>query len=150
MTETTNDRRARLSPGAAAGVTEQMIETQVRTFYGKIRLDPELGPIFASVIEDWEPHLLRMMDFWSSVLLMTGRYKGNPVAKHHTLDLRADHFKQWLALFIATARETCPPAAAALFRTKAEMIAESLQMAAAIARGELPLRHRPVAPDQQQ
>ncbi|WP_208112086.1 group III truncated hemoglobin [Zavarzinia compransoris] len=136
MSESAGERRCRLAPGAAVGITEDMIDAQVRAFYAKVRIDPNLGPIFASVVDDWEPHLLRMIDFWSSVLLMSGRYKGNPVAKHSALDLHAAHFAKWLCLFVETAGETCPAAAADLFRQKAEMIAESLQMSAAIARGD--------------
>ncbi|MPZ37137.1 MAG: preprotein translocase subunit TatC [Rhizobiales bacterium] len=138
MTEATDERRKRLAPGTAAGVTEAMIDAQVRVFYAKVQRDPALGPIFSRVVDDWEPHLLRMVDFWSSVLLMSGRYKGNPVAKHAPLDLRPTHFARWLHLFAETASEICPLQAADLFRQKAAMIAESLQLAAAVARGELP------------
>lgn len=137
MEESTQERRRRLAPGAGVGITEALIETQVRAFYAKIQRDPALGPIFAQAVEDWEPHLMRMTQFWSSVLLMAGSYKGNPVAKHLPLDLRPTQFARWLHLFAETADETCPPAAAALFRQKAEMIAESLQLSAAVARGEL-------------
>lgn len=126
------------SPPANAGITEELIERQVRAFYGKVRRDPVLGPIFAAVVKDWEPHLLRMCAFWSSVLLTSGRYKGNPVAKHAPLTLHPAHFARWLRLFAETANETCPPDVAALFATKAELIAQSLQLAAAVARGELP------------
>lgn len=138
MSETTEERRKRLAPGASAGITDALIEAQVRAFYQKVQRDPAIGPIFTRIVDDWEPHLLRMIDFWSSVLLMTGRYKGNPVAKHYPLGLRPTHFARWLHLFSETANEICPPEAAALFRQKAEMIAESLQLAATVARGELP------------
>jgi hemoglobin len=39
------------------GIDEAMIERLVRTFYGKIRKDPLLGPVFETRIADWEPHL---------------------------------------------------------------------------------------------
>lgn len=138
MTETIQERRQRLAPGTAAGVTEAMIDKQVRTFYAKVRRDPEIGPIFERVVDDWEPHLLRMVDFWSAVLLMSGRYKGNPVARHAPLDLGPAHFARWLQLFAETADEVCPEEAASLFQQKAAMIAESLQLAAMIGRGEAP------------
>ncbi len=137
MTDTTGELRMRLSPGAAVGVTEAMIDAQVRAFYGKIQNDPMLGPIFSRVVEDWEVHLLRMVDFWSSVLLTTGRYKGRPVPKHMPLNLEPAHFERWLRIFGETAHEICPPAAAALFMQKAKLIAESLQISAGLARGEL-------------
>ena len=64
-------------------LTEEAIRRLVDDFYAKIRVDPELGPIFARAIPgDWGPHLATMRKFWSSVMLTTGHYKGNPVAVH--------------------------------------------------------------------
>jgi hemoglobin len=131
--------RARLAPGPPVGVTEALIHTLVHAFYAKVRVDPALGPIFNRVIRDWDPHLARMCDFWSSVTLMSGRFKGAPMAAHVRIEgLRPTHFARWLHLFRETAREVCPPAAADLFIAKAEMIGESLQLGIAAARGELP------------
>lgn len=131
--------RAALAPGASAGVTEALIETVVRAFYAEVRSDPLLGPVFNAAIADWEPHLVRMCDFWSSVLLMSGRFKGAPMAAHVRLpDLGPSHFARWLELFRAAARRVCPESAAALFIAKAEMIAQSLELGIAVNRGELP------------
>lgn len=126
-----------LGPGAAAGVTESMIHDQVHTFYGKIRTDPALGPIFNRAISDWDHHLAKMCDFWSSVLLMTGRFKGAPMAVHAALPvIRPNHFVRWLHLFQQTAEEVCPPDAAALFIARSEMIAQSFQLHLAATRDE--------------
>ena len=106
---------------------------------GKIRTDPALGPIFNREIDDWDHHLAKMCDFWSSVLLMTGRFKGAPMAAHARLaEVRPTHFARWLHLFRQTAQEVCPPEAAALFVAKSKMIAQSLQLHIAAVRGELP------------
>lgn len=140
-------RRRALAPGTGAGITEEMIGALVHAFYGKVRRDSVLGPIFAHVVEDWDPHLRRMVDFWSSVLLMSGRYKGNPVAKHYPLELEGDHFERWLSLFIQTASEVCRPEAAAVFTAKAEMIAQSLELASAVQRGGLTPRSQAGRPD---
>ena len=129
----------REGPGVAAGVTEAIIHDQVHAFYGKIRTDPALGPIFNREIDDWDHHLAKMCDFWSSVLLMTGRFKGAPMAAHARLaEVRSTHFARWLHLFRQTAEEVCPPEAAVLFVAKSEMIAQSLQLHIAAVRGELP------------
>lgn len=113
-----------------AAVTEALIEEVVRGFYARVRDNPELGPIFAGAIEDWEPHLAKMMDFWSSVMLSTRRFKGNPVLKHNALGgVTPAHFDTWLGLFRENARALCPPEIAAEFIRKAEMIAESLKLA---------------------
>jgi hemoglobin len=70
-----------------------------------------------------------MYDFWSSVMLTTGRYKGNPLAVHmRVAGLETGMFPRWLALFRATVEELFPPELAASFREKSERIAESLQL----------------------
>ena len=126
-------RRAALSESIAAetGIDDAMIEALVRRFYEKVRVDALLGPAFESRIRDWEPHLRRMVDFWSSVALMTGRYHGTPMAKHLPLPVDAGHFDRWLALFEETARETCPARAAGHFIERARRIAESLEIGVA-------------------
>ena len=132
--------RAALAPGAAVGVTEPMIAALVPAFYAKVRRDPALGPIFEAAIgEAWDEHLAKLCDFWSSVVLMTGRFKGAPMAAHVRLPMIGEaHFARWLELWRETAREVCPPPAAALFIEKAEMIARSLQLGISASRGELP------------
>lgn len=122
---------------ASTGIDEAMIGRLVDGFYDRVRCDPMLGPVFAARITDWAPHLDRMRAFWSSVVLHTGRYHGRPMPAHAQLPIAADHFDRWLALFEATARDLCPPAAAALFLAKARMIAESLELGVASSRGLL-------------
>ena len=64
-------------------VTEDGIRQLVNAFYTKVRVDSELGPVFENKIKDnWPHHLEKMYAFWSSVMLTTGRYKGNPMMKH--------------------------------------------------------------------
>jgi hemoglobin len=132
--------RFRVGPGVAAGVTEEMIQKLVHGFYAKIRQDPALGPVFNRVIGDnWDVHLAKMCDFWSSVVLMSGRFKGAPMAAHAAVaEIRPTHFARWLHVFHETADELCPPAAAALFVAKSEIIAQSLQLGIAASRGEYP------------
>ena len=121
----------RRSVNAADGVTtEAEIETLVRAFYTKVRADAVLGPIFDRVIGDnWEPHLQKMFNFWSSVMLTTGRYKGQPMRAHLKLKtVTPKHFDRWLVLFRETAEEVCAPETAERFIEKAARIAESLQL----------------------
>ena len=40
----------------------------VRTFYGRVRKDETLGPIFNRIIDDWEEHFETLIDFWESNL----------------------------------------------------------------------------------
>jgi hemoglobin len=129
------------APGVACGISEAMIRAVVDSFYARVRRDPELGPIFERAIGDWEPHLAKLCDFWSSVLLMTGRFKGRPVPVHVALSqIETRHFDRWLGMFRETAREQCPPDAADLFINRAERIAQSLMLAIDFHRGTFALR----------
>ena len=114
---------------ARTGLDEDKLTELVHRFYDKVRADAVLGPIFAARISDWGPHLDRMVAFWSSVALMTGRYHGAPVPAHVGLPVEWAHFERWLALFRETAAETCTPEGAAYVVERAERIARSLHMA---------------------
>lgn len=112
-------------------LSEDAIRRLVDDFYAKVRADPALGPVFARAIPgDWEPHLATMRNFWSSVMLTSGRYKGNPVAVHHRVEgIELDLFDRWLTLFEETCRELFDDDLAEAFRGKAVRIAESLKLA---------------------
>ncbi|SFT99219.1 group III truncated hemoglobin [Sedimentitalea nanhaiensis] len=128
---------------AETGLDDERLTTLVHRFYEKVRADPVLGPIFAGRIDDWGPHLERMVAFWSSVALMTGRYHGAPVPAHQTLPVTWEHFERWLELFRETAGETCSPTGARHVIERAERIARSLHFAvqdhAGAARGAVPV-----------
>jgi hemoglobin len=112
-------------------ITEQQIVALVDAFYAKVRRDEILAPIFERAIapDAWPVHLAKMYDFWSSVMLTSGRYKGNPLAAHMRLEgIEPSFFARWLALFRATAEELFPAELAASFREKSERIAESLKL----------------------
>lgn len=91
-------------------VDEQGIRTMVETFYGRVRHDPMLGPVFERRLSgSWPSHMSRMVDFWSSVLLGARRYQGNPLAKHRAIsELAPEHFDRWLELFGEVLTETFP------------------------------------------
>jgi hemoglobin len=131
--------KPRLGPGAAVGVDEAMIRSLVHAFYARVRQDSVLGPVFESRIDDWDQHLAKLCDFWSSVLLTTGRYKGQPMAAHAKVDeIEPRHFKHWLQLFEATARELWPAAAADIVAARSRLIGQSLELGLAVSRGEPP------------
>jgi hemoglobin len=128
----------RIGPGAGV-VSEEIIRRQVHTFYGRVRRHPVLGPVFEDAIDDWDAHLAKLCDFWSSVLLATGRFRGSPMAAHaRRPDVRDAHFALWLDLFETTAREVCPPDAADLFVERSRLIGRSLKLGLAVSRGEIP------------
>ena len=82
------------------------IEVLVKRFYGMVRQDAALGPVFDEVARvDWDAHIPKICDFWETVLFRTGGYKGSPLAVHRALaqHARLDRpmFDRWLELFQA-------------------------------------------------
>ncbi len=124
-------------PGAdceqgAVPLSEHGVGLLVDRFYDKVRRDETLGPVFAdaSADDDWPRHLATMRDFWSSIMLTSGRYHGNPVAVHsRTQGVTPQLFERWLALFGETANELFDPSLAPRFTDRANRIATSLQLA---------------------
>jgi hemoglobin len=115
-----------------ADVTEESIALLIDRFYGRIRRDPMLAKVFEGAIapEDWPEHLTTMQRFWSSVMLASGRYSGNPLAVHLGVHgLERPMFAHWLALFDETVRELFASEMATLFAAKARRIAASLELA---------------------
>jgi hemoglobin len=110
------------------GLDEAMLSRLVSVFYQRIRSDPALGPIFEARIGNWPDHLDRMVDFWSSVALMTGRYHGTPMQAHAGLPVNESHFERWLILFREAARQVCSPAGANYLIVRAERIARSIHL----------------------
>lgn len=79
----------------------------VNTFYGQVRADELLGPIFNTVVGDhWDEHLPKMYSFWGMSLFGEGGYRGHTVQKHVELDktfhLEEAHFNRWISLWEAT------------------------------------------------
>ena len=124
-------------------MNESLIRAVVETFYGRVRRDPMLGPIFEAAVADWPEHLRKLTDFWSSLTLMSGRYKGNPFEAHLPLPRLGDeHFATWLRLFDQTLLELCTPQQAEVFRLRAGWVADSFNLGLAIRRGEVALPRR--------
>lgn len=116
---------------AVNGITEERLEKLVERFYARVRADDELGPIFNDAIDDWPEHLEKLTAFWSSIMLTSGRYKGQPVPAHrkHAARITPELFERWLGLWKVTTDEMMPAGAAEALQAKAARIAESLQLA---------------------
>ena len=111
-------------------VSEAQLEKLIPHFYGIVRTDPLLGPVFNDAVGDWPEHLERLVAFWSSVMLTSGRYKGNPMAAHlkHGARITPEMFARWLALWGRATAEILPPNLAGALQAKATRIAESLSL----------------------
>lgn len=112
-------------------IPAEEISELVDRFYAKVRVDPEIGPIFNAAIDDWPSHLSLLKNFWSTVLLQDRSYKGDPLAKHLPLLLDPPHFARRLALFEETAREVMQPEHAEVIIDKSHRIAQNFQAAIA-------------------
>ena len=111
-------------------LTENDIVSVVDAFYAKVRVDPALGPVFARAIRDdaWPEHLSIIRDFWSTVMLKSGRYQRNPFSAHQRVaGISPELFDRWLSLWSATCRELLSDVAADAMTGKAVMIADSLK-----------------------
>ncbi len=125
-----------INPAAIAAVVER--------FYGEVRHDSVLGPIFARHVQDWTPHMLRMQAFWRSVLLRTGEFerspRGAPPHLHAAIEgITADHFARWLTLFSKVLSTTLAAGPADDWEQRARGIGRSLVQRIPGNEGSLPL-----------
>ena len=112
------------------------IKNLVDLFYGKVKNDKLIGPIFEQKIKgNWEKHLEKMYLFWQTVLLKEHTYYGSPFPPHAKLPIDKQHFERWLLLFQQTLRENFfgEKATEALWR--AEKMAEMFQIKIAYYQG---------------
>lgn len=111
-------------------ISEESLTALIDRFYGAVRQDQELGPVFAGAIahDKWPHHLAIIQSFWSSVMLKSGRYKGNPFGAHARIEeISPALFERWLTLFGQACRELFEPEPAGQLEQQARRIAESLQ-----------------------
>ena len=104
------------------------IHLMVHTFYDRVRKDPDLGSVFEAHIRgNWDPHLNRMCDFWSTIILYTKKYQGDPMSKHFPLPLNNVLFGKWLTLFNTTVDELFAGEHAQTAKNRAASIANIMQ-----------------------
>lgn len=115
---------------SAVAITPSSIIRLVDTFYGRVRTDSMLRPVFeAKLAGKWQEHMPRMYAFWTKVLLGTGEFEGNVFGKHMALSgIDKEHFVRWLTLFKLTAIEVFGAEDAKEAILVAERIASSLQL----------------------
>ena len=107
--------------------TDEEVVTLVHSFYARVREDELLAPIFNAHVTDWDHHLGKMVNFWSSILRGTASYHGTPMPKHVVLpDLDASLFQRWLSLFRETTRSLGNEPMRRHADTMAQRIAQSL------------------------
>jgi|AntRauTorcE11898_2_1112593.scaffolds.fasta_scaffold24912_3 hemoglobin len=101
------------------------IELMVDTFYGSVREDDLLGPVFNRVIKNnWPKHLDTMYRFWQTVLLHEFAYKGSPFVPHRKLPVEAHHFERWIYHFNSSMDENFAGKIAEEAKLRAQKMAE--------------------------
>ena len=104
------------------------IELLVNKFYEKVNQDDLLAWIFNDLSKvDWRSHLPVMYDFWSSILLGTKAYKGQPFDVHLYLPVDKRHFDRWVGLFEETVDENFSGPVAKEAKLRANTISEIFQ-----------------------
>ncbi len=86
------------------------IERLVRAFYARALDDTMIGYLFTDVANlDLEAHVPVISDFWETILLGSGSYRGGAYAVHAQLNqkspLRGGHFERWITLWTQTVDE---------------------------------------------
>jgi hemoglobin len=111
-----------------ASLNDQSIATLVDRFYARVREDALLGPVFNGAIGDhWPEHLATLTNFWTSVLLASGRYKGNPMMAHLPIpQMDKQHFNRWIELWRQTTSEVFGPEISTALVAKASTMGERL------------------------
>ena len=111
-------------------ITRDNVRQLVDEFYGQVRADDMLGPVFLQALgDDWGPHLERLTEFWCTIVLGTRSFHGNVYGTHMQLSAIApEHFQRWLGLFEQTVNRLFEAEQAEQFLTMARRVAGSLQI----------------------
>ncbi len=128
--------------GKAGAVTVEQIREMVELFYGRMREDDLVGPIFLARVNDWEAHYEKMTRFWSSAVLRTGSYSGRPLEVHRfggedggdEFRLSEAHFVRWVEVYTQTAEDVFGIEGAKPFLNVARAMASSIAMRIGVGR----------------
>jgi len=106
----------------------------VNTFYTKVRDNDLLGPIFNTMIKDWETHLELLTDFWETNLFFVKKYTGNPLEKHAEVDkyynysINELHFGTWINIWHQTIDDMFKGEIAQLAKNRARNMSTFMNM----------------------
>ncbi|MWV61795.1 hypothetical protein DCO58_07645 [Helicobacter saguini] len=114
-------------------VNDDSINELMDVFYNKVRINPELGPIFNGKVgtdeASWDAHKAKIASFWRLQLLGEQGYNGYPMKAHLELDpFPREFFNTWLGLFEESLNEVYDnPECVGLVLSRANMIAARFQ-----------------------
>ena len=99
----------------------------LRPFYIDVRQHAVLGPIFNTHIQEWEPHLAKITEFWARQTGGPSRYGGGFGAAHLSLGIGPEHFQHWLGLWDYNCQRHLAPAEAKEMSALAHEFGERLK-----------------------
>ncbi|MCO4824361.1 MAG: group III truncated hemoglobin [Amylibacter sp.] len=113
-------------------LTRRQIETVVKHFYARVRVDKTLGPLFIGILsndpEIWRVHEAKIANFWANAILHERSYDGNPMLVHSGISaIEPSMFTNWLALFDQTLSDELPSDLALQWSTLAHRIGRGLR-----------------------
>lgn len=114
-----------------SGLTVQLVRDVVVAFYGKVRRDAVLGPIFEEAIgRNWDFHIERIIQFWLTVTRLERGYDAKKFMPAHLKhqSIQIDLIPRWLELFREAATENCSSPGASILIDIAERMAETLEL----------------------
>ncbi|MEO6069097.1 MAG: group III truncated hemoglobin [Chitinophagaceae bacterium] len=104
------------------------VKNLVDTFYGKVREDELIGPIFNEKLEGrWPEHLAKLTTFWQTILIGEHTYFGTPFPPHSQLPIDSHHFDRWIQLFGETVDNLFKGETADEAKSRAGKMSEMLQ-----------------------
>ena len=115
-------------------ITKESINKLVRTFYPMILKNEITAPFFIAKLGDdinskiWQEHLELLTNFWSTLALNDGNYRGNPLGAHFDLNLNKEAFSEWLRLFEIAIDKVYTPEAGAFFKERSQIIAHNFMI----------------------
>ena len=120
-------QRRRLHP-LCEQIGRANVDRVIRAFYARVREHPRLAPFFSGV-GDFTQHERHIADFWWVAMggRLEHRHSVDMVGRHSALDLDAQAFDDWLALFRTTLDAELPGALADQWHQMAVAIAGNLR-----------------------
>ena len=113
-------------------ITKKNIRIMVDRFYSKVLKDDLLADFFTEklgdemISDEWQTHLDTLTDYWASITLGDKAYSGQPVKLHIDLEgLERETFERWLKLFSETVDKFYSKEIADIFKSRAQVIANS-------------------------
>jgi hemoglobin len=114
-------------------ISPDQIDAVLARFYARIRVHPQLGPVFNGHIgttdAQWATHIALITRFWRGAILREPGYDGNPMRAHMQAgNVQPEHFDPWIALFEEVATDTLPTDTARAWIALVHRIRRGLRM----------------------